>query len=325
VKTFLRLAALVGLAAAAAEARAFVRETTTPGNPATGYCVWWKARRVGYRVNASGSAETWCTGQADKAAAAIAAVDTAFAAWNPACSDFRFADDGTTTNTGIGNDGMNLIVFRTGPCSEVAPGTDGCWSTPGACARLYNCWEHGASGGTDAIALTTTTFKLSTGELLDADVEFYGWDGTAAPAFGNYLTCEGPVAPTCVPVGAQAQPLNQTGCNWLDVTAVTLHEAGHMLGLDHDCQYAAPHDSCPAASVMMPSILPGDVTRLIAQDDSDAACAIYPSGKATATCNPPTQGPSGCGCGAAGGGPAALLALLAFAAPRRRAAPRRLP
>ena len=310
------------LLAVSGGAWAFVRETTdqsTPHDPAKGLCLWWGPRQVGFKVNATSAANPpnraacpTCAPCQDEAAAAVMVAAT-LPTWAgatrsgeaQACTDFNFASGGLTTQTALAYDGVNLVVFRTGWCSStsVVPLADPCRSTYGACAAKYNCWEHDAGG---TIGLTTTTYRVSTGEILDADVEFHGWDGTASPS-GFYLTCGTVSDPTCK--AAYWEPPAPTGCTAIDVDSLSLHEAGHMLGLDHTCQYAAPYDGCPAASVMQPTIQSGTTRRGLDADDVAGVCTIYPKGGATLTCGSVAPPPSGGGGGCATGEGAGLLAL----------------
>lgn len=307
-----RPVAAIALLAAALPATPFVRETTTPRHPESGYCLWWGTRRVTYEVNATSANPSPC--QSASAAEAVAAA--AFATWGAAtrsgeasaCTDFAFVHGAPTTRTAVGRDGVNLVVFRSGLCSDVV-GLDPCSAVPGACAAKFNCWEHEVG----TIGLTTTTFDTDTGEILDADMELFGWNGEIPPT-GSYFTCESPAAPRC-----DSPPYGQTGCNWVDVGAVVVHEAGHVLGLDHVCDSAfpAPYDACPAGpQVMAPSV--GDVAlRGLSQDDVEGICRIYPAGAATLTCAPPHEKPKG-GCSSAGEVGIAGLLGVAVAAWRGR-------
>jgi hypothetical protein len=305
-----RLVVAAALVAAGLPASAFVRETTTPGQPATGLCLWWRDRQVTYRVNAATAATAPCGSAAAAEESAAAGLATWGAGASASCTDFSFAHGAASTTTRVGRDGQNLIVFRARPCNEIP-----CSGKPGECAARFNCWEHDQ----DTIALTTLSFDSATGEIWDADIEMNGWDGVTPPA-GHYFTCGGPGLDPCGAYGA-------SGCNDVDVQAVVAHESGHMLGLDHVCQYAShdPEGSCATDSVMVQTV--GSVSqRALAPDDVNGVCAMYPTGAPALTClaggavPPPKSGGAG-GCSSAGG--AGWLALLALAALAPRAWPRR--
>jgi hypothetical protein len=255
---------------------------------------------VGYQINASGVGATGCTQQE-----AEAAVTDAMDAWGLAsrdggsttCTDFHFdpAAAPTTTRTAIGRDGVNLIVFRSGRCLA--------GETPAA----NNCWDT-VKNGIATIGLTTTTFDDRTGQILDSDIELFAWDGiTGTPGTGGDgfdFTCGG------TPV--------------VDARTVVMHEAGHMLGLDHPCTHAPNpvldpgYPGCTGAftQIMAPQISTVSAGTLHI-DDVDGICTIYPKAAATAIC-PPVEGPDsgGGGCSSAGGASVAGLLLAAFAGSR---------
>jgi uncharacterized protein (TIGR03382 family) len=313
------------LLAASGGAYAFVRETTVPGDPAAGKCLYWGTRAVTYKVNATSAAAPplrpacpTCAPCLDGSAATALIVNT-LPTWGlatrageaTACTDFGLMNGGTTTSTAMGNDGVNLIVFRTGWCqsTSVVPQNDPCRSALGACAAKYNCWEHDATG---TIGLTTITYDTNTGEMLDADIEFHGWDGNS-PANGYYLTCAS--SPAC---GNPA--FGQANCTSVDVASLSLHEAGHVVGLDHTCVYPAPFNSCTPDSVMQPVIPSGTTRRTLGADDVAGICTIYPKGAATLTC---TSGGGGGttksgGCSTAEGSGLLALGAAAFALLRMR-------
>jgi hypothetical protein len=311
--TRLRLAVAGLLAALSLPAAGFVRETTVPQHPESGLCLWRADRHVTVQINA-GSAAAHGTPPCGDAATAEALAANSLAAWGGAtvagqggpCTDLSITAGATTTLTAIGRDGVNLLVFRSGLCSDL-PASEPCLATPGACAAATNCWEHGIT----IIGLTTTTFDTATGEILDSDVEINGWDGTTTHnTRSQYLTC-GAGLPACT------APL-QSVCVNEDVGSVVTHEAGHLLGLDHTCQYPAPFDSCTAPGANSHTMDPygqlGDTgKRVLSQDDVAGVCAIYPVGGPTATCRPPPpRAAGGCQTGAGGGEVALLLAGLAL-------------
>lgn len=310
-----RWVALCALLSSAFPAAAFVRETTTPGHPESGVCLWWRDRQVTYRVNAETAAlvNPPCGSAAVAAAAAAAGLATwgtaTRAGQGSACTDFSFLHGGSTTQTALGNDGVNLVVFRTRMCSDIP-----CSGAPGACAAAHNCWEHEVG----TIGLTTTSFDAETGELFDADMELFAWDGVPPPSgFGQYFTCEEPTTPRCTSDPRQNSPA--TACTWVDVGAVVTHEAGHMLGLDHVCssRFVAPFNACPDPEAVMHPAVGDPAQRVLAQDDVEGICTIYPVGGPTLTCASPDKKSSG-GCSSAGGGGLAGLLALTFVAWRER-------
>jgi hypothetical protein len=343
----LRVLLVVSAVAAAGDASAFVRSTTAPLHPDQGSCLWWRPRGLTYLVNFSGLTGQGCTGSA----AVSALVQPAFQAWmtatragaGSACTDlaFTFGGESAVTEVGYRQSGanVNLVVYRHGSCSDptVVPSSDPCHGTVGACATAYNCWDHAGVGlSANTLALTTTSFDVATGEILDADVELNGWSGNTTTTNGIttatsgwYFTCAGPEKGSCVD-----PPYGQSGCNWIDVGNTVTHEAGHVIGLDHVCVagYPSPYDACPTPSpVMAPTAVIGETRRrTLTTDDVEAVCTIYPAGQTTKTCastsTPTTTAPAtssgGGGCATAGQG--GLLALLAglFVARRRRAARR---
>jgi hypothetical protein len=297
----------------ATPAAAFVRSTTGADPTAPGVCLAWKSRTVSYVINSAGyDSVPGCSSASTAEALAVAS----FPAWEQGCTDLRFSSAGTSSRTTIGNDGVNLVVFRKGACSDpqIVPATDPCHATPGACATAFNCWEHDTAGiGANTIALTTTTFRVDTGEIVDADIELFGWTAASSPssAQGWWFTCE--AGPPCAN-GVGPHGRFPAGCTYIDLGKTVTHEAGHVLGLSHVCQF--PGTSCDPTSIMFPTAQIGDARHTISTDDADAVCAIYPAGQAASTTNgclaqapPPTTRGGGCSTGAAGD-----LSLLAASA-----------
>lgn len=137
------------------------------------------------------------------------------------------------------------------------------------------------------IALTTLTYSVADGEILDADIEYNGADFT----FGT-----------------------DCASGRVDVWNTTAHEAGHVLGLDH---------SSALGATMRPRSYPGDCDlRDLTPDDMEGLTAIYPLADDPGTCLEPRGGlnldcsppPEDCGCRAPGARPAPATALLAVAA-----------
>lgn len=314
---FPRALAALTVLAAAAPAVAFVRTTTVSGHPEEGLWLWWRTRQVPFAVNADTFASIPGCGSA-----AQAAVDS-FPAWTAtrtgerqACTDFNFRNVGTTSEKALGKDDLNLVVVRQGPCSSFAGADANCASsaTLGECIRAHNCWSHDAiSNAGGSLAITTVHFVVSTGEIVDADMELRGWDGEDTSS-GFYFTC----TPAGSPCESAEMYAATASCVAYDVANTITHEAGHVLGLDHVCisTYAAPHDACGSLSedTMAPNATVGDTNkRTLEADDSDGVCTIYPAGQATVTSKAASvEG----GCAGGEGGGLSLLGLLLLLARR---------
>jgi uncharacterized protein (TIGR03382 family) len=165
----------------------------------------------------------------------------------------------------------------------------------GTCGNVHDCWDH----DTSIVALTTTSYIVSNGELVDADVEVNA--ASATPTIVD--------SPVCSP-GAIS-----TNCVANDVQNAMTHELGHLLGLAH---------SPDPASTMYASEPLGELSKRVLDSGSKQfVCDVYPSGQASKDCtaSSPTTPTSSSGCSSAGPipwAPGALLVLLALA--RRRPA-----
>jgi MYXO-CTERM domain-containing protein len=288
------LAAL--LAAWAGQALAYDRAAAGQG-----LCQYWPdpappgVRRVAYEIGDPGGTQA-CRSGGDPAAAVRHAFDTWAAASRPGasapCTDMQVVLAGVTASTTTGNDGTNRIVIRRGPCSgihSVVPPGAGCIAA-GTCADEFNCWDHDRY-----IALTTTTYRLSTGAILDADVEV---NAGAGDGDGFLVTCLDPPAPIC------SEDL-RTGCIANDLQNALTHEVGHLLGFAH---------SDTRSSTMYAGTTSGETRkRVLSTDAAEGMCAVYPVGGAVLTC-----GSRAVGCSTAGAPDTGLaLAALAFLLRRR--------
>jgi hypothetical protein len=320
-----RQGAALALLLAAGPAAAYER---TAG--AGGLCLWWGTRSVPFSLSTART-PSGCAAFAD----AQALVRQGFAQWTgaarpgeAACTDFAFVECDTTGSFAVGRDAQNLVVFRHRSCAEVAPG-DPCHST-GGCGNIYDCWEADGAHGAGTLALTWTSYDTSTGEIVDADIELQDWnDSTAAPG-GWYYTCVPASWAAAAPAVCAGSFFGRTDCAYIDVGNTVTHESGHVLGLDHPCVAGA---SCvdPDAT-MAATASAGEVSkRMLALDDVDGVCAIYPAALPTSTClaQPPAPGAhrdrvcphparaSGCGCGGGPGSLAAVWPVLLYLARRR--------
>ena len=330
---FVRGLAALALLTLSATAFAFVRSTTNSGQaPQPPLGLWWRSRQIAFQVNASAFTGSGC----DSPAAAATAVRDSFPAWmnatrsgqTAACTDFKFGDCGDTTRADLGfnsenpETNVNLVVFRKGNCSALSDSI--CHPADpndlGPCIEKYNCWEdEDRSHSFDAIALTTVQFLQATGEILDADMELNGWNGSLASPTGRYFTCASPELGIAVPCD---RSFGDANCIQFDIRNTVTHEVGHVLGLDHVCLTST---DCPAGgSVMAPTAQPGDTDkRTLKPDDISAVCTIYPAGGPTVTTSSSTptvaaSSPQACptgaksGCSTGGAGALSLLGLGLF-------------
>jgi MYXO-CTERM domain-containing protein len=231
----------------------------------------------------------------------VAAIRSAFDAWAAAsrsdgsgpCTDMQLSFQGITTATATGVDGRNRIAIRRGPCSgsrSVVPPGAPCIAE-GTCADDLGCWDHD-----QFIALTTVTYRVSTGAILDADVEVNAGDGGDDDQ-GFLVTCIDPPAPVC-------SEERRTGCIGMDLRNTMTHEVGHFLGLSH---------SDLRASTMFARATLGDTRmRVLSADAVEGMCEIYPRGGAVKTC-----GSHAVGCSTVGA-PDTWLGLAALALLLRR-------
>jgi hypothetical protein len=280
-------ALLATLALAPAVPAAAWTRTATPD----GLCQWWGTRQIHYRVtDPSAVAGGPCHDGGDP----LEAVALSYQAWSGgapagealACTDLRLVPDGVVPTAHGGDDGQNAVIFRRGSCEPGAglvPAGHPCLAE-GTCAEAFQCWDHDAR----YLALTTTTYRVETGEIVDADIEV---NGTSEGALGGFpFTCVDPPAPTC-------RRVDQAGCIFMDLRNTLTHEVGHVLGFAHDPGVESSMNGQASA---------GETSkRTLHADDVAGLCAVYPRGAPTSTC-----GESG-GCATPRDGPGGGLAMLA--------------
>jgi MYXO-CTERM domain-containing protein len=291
----LALAVTALLAAGAGQVPAYERSTAGEG-----LCQYWPdpaspaVRGVAYEVSDPGATPA-CRSGGDP----IEAIRSAFDAWSAAstadasapCTDMQLFFQGVTTDTATGADGKNRIAIRRGPCSgshSVVPPDAPCIAA-GTCADDLGCWDHDR-----LIALTTITYRVSTGAILDADVEVNAGDGGDDDE-GFLVTCLDPPAPVC-------SEERRTGCIGMDLRNTVTHEVGHFLGLSH---------SNLRASTMFAKAAQGETRkRVLSADAVEGMCDIYPLGGPVKTCGSAAEGCSTVGAKDTWLGLAALALLL---------------
>lgn len=124
-------------------------------------------------------------------------------------------------------------------------------SAPNANVWMYRDDKWPYVGGNSTLALTTITFEVPTGKILDADVEIN--------SFKIDLTTDG------------------AGGN--DLQSIVTHEAGHFLGLAH---------SMVKTATMNAQYSPGQISfRSLDPDDQAGICAVYPPDRDAPECTQP--------------------------------------
>ena len=290
------LACAALLASSAALGQPFVRTQIDD----TGVCIYWGERGFTFHLDSAGSART--PGDTE-----LTAIEAAFQSWQTVsnlCSDFQFTEGNRVSAPKVGytpgaTDNQNVITFREQSCADVVPPGDPCLSDD-SCANAYRCWDH----DTLVIALTTSTFNIHTGVILDADMEL-----NAAPQFGGpgflFTTVSAPPCTSSI----------STDCVATDVQNTLTHEIGHMVGLAHTDN---------PGSTMEPTAPLGEThKRVIDIGTAQGFCSIYPPGRpSNSACEVTDQasekivassagtGPIGC---AASGGGEGLLSVLGAA------------
>lgn len=297
-----QLALIVALATQGAAVRTRVDDAS-----ATSPCLWWKENtEIVYRQNAAGNAEI----ADDKE---FTEVKEAFDTWNTElqrCSSLKLTEGPRTTTTDVTYDAAaqneNVVVFRTKRCAVAAPAADACWSSSAGCGNKYQCWDHSAS----AIAITTTFYSPSTGQIFDGDIELNAAPNSSGARF-IFTVVDTPVC--------QAGTGNQ-GCVATDLQNTMTHEIGHLLGLAH---------SPVRTSTMAAEAVPGELTkRALDADSARFVCEVYPAGGYAKQCvlksASATLGVTARGCGVVGAhAPLALLAVGSWVRSRRHRKERR--
>jgi hypothetical protein len=252
-------------------------------NDPSSQCLWWNAGSVVFYQSAVGNPVNGGT--------EFAAISSSLQSWRAiqnGCGNLTLSEglphlSGTAGRT-VGYDqnssnNYNVVMFRQTLCTSAAPPGDPCFSN-NTCNNQYDCWGNNSS----TIGLTTTTFRVSSGQILDADIEFNAavfhfttWPATGSPCIG---------CPTC-------SGGNYSNCVSTDVQNTATHEFGHSQGLDHTT-YCGPVDGGIMCSVMNPTSSTGETSkRAIDPWSAGFVCDVYPKGQPSQPCIPLSSQGSG--------------------------------
>ena len=284
----------------------YVRTTVDPNDPNT-HCLTWTHPQITFQQDTLGTEDTQGNGSE------FLAFSKALATWNEAatgCSSVHYSEGPRIVERKTGwvkgsPDNHNVVLYRRVGCTAAAPSNDPCWSDE-SCPNKYDCWDTKTRAAT--LALTTTTFDLSTGHIYDTDIE-------ANDVFFFFTTVD---SPECVSTPSPS-------CISSDVQNTMTHELGHVLGLAH---------SPDTFSTMYATANKGElIKRQIDSYSKQFLCDAYPASGISRDCialRPPrrlgpedTATPMGCAAAPVSSAMVWLAAATLRAFGRRRARPLR--
>lgn len=186
-------------------------------------CHYWQNRNLSFYLNENCS-KNFQSNIED----CYQAVQNSIQTWTGhSCSDLTLNYAGTTSKTDIGKDSFNLIVWR----------------------ETTNWKNYDPS----FVAVTSTSFFVYSGEIIDADIEVNGYDYTFSIA---------------------GQP------NTMDIQNTLTHEMGHCIGLADEYDIADYE-----ATMYFQADYRETKKRDLSQDDINGLCTIYPAGAKTPLCS----------------------------------------
>ena len=236
---------------ASSEALAYVRETTVGGDPAAGKCLYWGTRTVPYKVNATSAAapplRPACPSCAPclDAAAATALIAATLPAWNSAtqaggaqaCTDFTLQNGGTSHEHGAGQ--------RRGEPDRLP---DRLVPARASSRRATRAGARWAPAPPSTTAGSTTRAAPSASPPSPTTRRPARWSTPTSSSTAGTATSRQRVLPHLRDLAGLRQSAlrpGETARRWTS-RSVALHEAGHVVGLDHTCVYPSPVQRLPA-------------------------------------------------------------------------------
>lgn len=201
----------------------------------------WKTNTIHYQLDSKGSADF--PGGCDKAGACVTLDETfkkSFDSWTAVNGvQLTFIQDSSVSIKETGYDSKNQIVF-------VETGWKSLSFAP-------------PSG---ALAVTISTYKVSSGEIVDSDIHFNGENFSWA----DINTDE-----------------EEKSGQFVDVQNIATHEIGHFIGMDHASEDIFEPDPKLYLATMFFASGPGEIfRRQLNDDDRGAAQTLYPQSEMSA-------------------------------------------
>ncbi|MGZ3458502.1 MAG: myxosortase-dependent metalloprotease, MXAN_2677/MXAN_2678 family, partial [Archangium sp.] len=121
----------------------YVRSRVEAGN-LNAQCLFWTVPTITWQLSSVGNPRS----PDDQKPNEFDAIRRSFQSWDQifaSCGNLRFQEGPIVDDRKVGydakaTDNLNLILFRSRRCADVAPSTDKCW-TDDTCGNAYDCWD----------------------------------------------------------------------------------------------------------------------------------------------------------------------------------------